>query len=72
MSLKPGEITNKFSLTYPAKFEVVERWIVYIIDEDGLATGEEEYGNSPEEAIQNAQSKIDIMMQLNEDQEKAK
>ena len=35
MSLKPGEITNKFSLTYPAKFEVVERWIVYIIDEDG-------------------------------------
>lgn len=63
MTLK---ITKKFSLIYPVELET-EKWIVHILDKYGLLTGEAGIGKSPEEAIQNAQSKIDIMMQSNED-----
>ncbi len=53
---------NNLTLSKPVKFETVERWIVYIIDQDGLATGDAGKGGSPKEATENAQAKIEDIL----------
>ena len=52
------------TLTEPIKFKNIERWIVYIIGENGLLTGQAEMGNTPEEATKKAQSIIDIAQDI--------
>lgn len=49
---------SELYLMRPKKFEDSEKWIVYVI-KDGLSTGISAVGNTPEEATQKAQVKID-------------
>ncbi|MHC4195909.1 MAG: hypothetical protein ACYSQZ_08205 [Planctomycetota bacterium] len=50
---------SKLSISKPKKFEDAEKWIVYIIGEDGLLTGVAGMGNTPQEAQRNALKKIE-------------
>jgi predicted RNase H-like HicB family nuclease len=49
------------TLTEPVKYEDIEKWIVCIVGENNLLTGQAETGNTPEEATRKAQSVIDAI-----------
>jgi hypothetical protein len=41
---------SKLSVSKPEKFEDVDKWIVYILDENNCYTGVHGMGNTPQEA----------------------
>lgn len=49
---------SEYTLSEPQKYEGVEKYEVYIV-KSGLLTGVAGVGNTPQEAIKNAQDKID-------------
>lgn len=60
-------MTN-LTLSKPVKFDNVDgskTWFVYIIGPEGV-TGQAGKGSSLKEAAENAQAKIDIMLQIEE------